>query len=174
MTVDVEVWLPLLTLVLGYVGSLITESQRDKRTRQREQQAREESSRIEAEQQQRAFQRQTLMELQEALQGVARGAGKRHHLDTLALRATGTWRGGRLRDNETAAEFADGTRVLLLKSRVDDDETRWLVTEFTRMTSEHAIRPYTSEAEADSKLLEAVEVLGRIHERIGHLIRTVY
>jgi hypothetical protein len=55
---DSDIWLPLATLVLGWVGAQVTDVLRDRRTITRDRLAR-----------QAELQRTTLLELQEALGG---------------------------------------------------------------------------------------------------------
>src|SRR5688500_1707718 len=61
-----EVWLPLLTLVLGYVGSIVTEDRRDRRAAERERSARSAERDTNRADREADFQRETLLDLQDA------------------------------------------------------------------------------------------------------------
>src|SRR4029453_8406420 len=105
---DSDIWLPLATLVLGWAGAQVTEVLQDRRTTTRDRLARRAE-----------LQRTTLLELQEALEGVWRGF-LASHLDEedragLLAEAYRDW-------------AATSARVRLLASRIEDERVRELAT----------------------------------------------
>jgi hypothetical protein len=111
---DSDIWLPLATLVLGWAGAQVTEMRRDRRTTTRERLARRAE-----------LQRTTLLELQDALLDLMRGAaGTEYSMLT------------DLEDEEQRKQIVQANlqvavargRVELLISRVDDERVRELAT----------------------------------------------
>lgn len=93
-----QIWLPIVTLALGYVFSLVTEAFRDRRQSRRERDARaaeREDARASLEQERadrrNQFQRETLLELQEVLHDLGRAFGREYHQDAMTAKAAGKW-----------------------------------------------------------------------------------
>jgi hypothetical protein len=115
-----ETWLPVITLALGWVGGLATEALRDRRARKQEREA------LRAE-----HQRATLMDLQVALEelekrtsALIRARMRERSAPKIAMRE--------LQEQEWEARShrtESRAKVSLLKSRVDDEQVRDLVSE---------------------------------------------
>jgi hypothetical protein len=146
---DSEIWLPLATLVLGWAGAQVTEVLRDRRTTTRDRLARRAE-----------LQRTTLLELQEALEGVWRGF-LASHLDEkdragLLAEAYQDW-------------AATSARARLLASRIEDERVRELATALAKTDRLVREEPGTVQAyrEIQAGYSEAVA-------RIGELLRERY
>jgi len=133
--VSSEVWLPILTLLLGYAFSLITEAVRDRRQSERERQAREaereaikDAQTEEADRRRKEFQRETLLELQEVLHDLGRTYGHQHYADVRNARRTGFWKQGPSISEETTKMSEEANRRSnILLARIDDERLRELV-----------------------------------------------
>lgn len=167
-----EIWIPIATLILGYVGSLVTESFRDKRLATRERLA-SEAEREEFRTRRRDdFQRETLIELQDALLEVARQAGDLYHWDLKQHRETGQWgRNPSPSDMDEIARRAHA-KASALRVRVLDDELRKLVDEMTRTAVMIALAK--SPIDAGGLLHEMSDKLVEVNERLGALLRNLY
>jgi hypothetical protein len=162
-----EIWLPILTLAIGWAGAQATEMLRDRRTSEREREA----SKREREARQAELQRGTLLELQDALLKVSNSAGDAHAASfvTTAVNDRGEPSKQIAEDREREARDRlsranDGAR--LLASRVQDDQARQAVKTFLTVASMAAqFNPET--AEADMKRLhgsyrKAIDLLGEL------------
>jgi hypothetical protein len=167
-----EVWVPIATLLLGYVGSLITEAFRDRRQRDREEAARREERRRVRDEGAAEFQRETLLRLQEALHDVGRAVSRSVHEDKMTYRKTGKW-GRVLPSEETGQAGMEAYRLThILRVRVFDDELRDLVSEYTE-TSTRAELAH-SEQEADLNWDASFQAFQKANDRIGVLLRDLY
>ena len=179
LAISQNVWLPLATLVGGYLFSLLTEAFRDKRQRDREERQREDEREVreaerrqEAEDRRREFQRNTLLELQEVLHDLGRVQGHENYLDVMNFRKTGSWKPRPLLGeemNNKALEAARRSNILL--ARVDDDTLRDLVRAMKDAGSK--ITFAESEEESNSAIRRSMEEFQKANERIGELLRLI-
>ncbi|HSW94972.1 MAG TPA: hypothetical protein VLI88_02310 [Patescibacteria group bacterium] len=168
-----EVWLPLLTLILGYVGSLLTESRRDARLAQREEKARTDARALASADRRDEFQRKTLLELQEALMVVARITAEMHSEDRRGFKATGQWTGGLHSEGlDQRGQAANGV-LSTIAVRVLDDRLRATVDEFHKAATHAAVIARTRE-EAVEAMSVMTNSMVRANERIGELLRSLY
>ena len=173
-------WFPVLTAFLGFVASSTSEWFRDRRasereraaaeaTSARERGAREAARRAQLLERRASFQRETLLNLQDAVVKLSRAAGRMHHLDVIENRKTGEW--GRHLLPEDLNDDAHDANVMLmvLTARVRDDRIRETVETFRT----HAGRVGISRTEqaAREALDRMAEVLEPLHERIGEVLR---
>jgi uncharacterized coiled-coil protein SlyX len=123
-------WFPAFTALLGFVTSSILEWLRDRRASEREREAREAARRVQQFERRANFQRETLINLQDAVVKLSRTAGRMHHLATMEQRKTGKW-GGHLfsEDLDDDAHHANVT-IMVLTSRVRDDRIREMAETF--------------------------------------------
>jgi hypothetical protein len=84
-------WSALAIFLLGYGLKWLEGWFTHARTREREREARDDARRAQRREARIAFQRQTLLDLQEAMQQLARSAGAAHHHDLMAHRAGAPW-----------------------------------------------------------------------------------
>src|SRR5712692_6961303 len=114
------VWFPIVTLLLGYILSSISESVRHRRAVEREREAREAERRDKAFERRVTFQRATLLELQDAIMGLMRTSGAMHHKDIMALNQTGQWQKELFGDELSEANRLAMARTTVLTVRVRD------------------------------------------------------
>src|SRR5260370_11596714 len=122
------VWFPIVTLLLGYILSSISESVRHRRALEREREAREAESRDKAFERRVTFQRATLLELQDAIMGLMRTSGAMHHKDIMALKRTGEWQKQMYGEELSEASGLAMAQTTVLAGRVRDAKVRGLVT----------------------------------------------
>jgi hypothetical protein len=166
-----SVWLPIATLIFGYgVKSFEDwiqhrrEMAKDRETRRATRHDQRVASRI-------TFQRETLLQLQDAVQKLARATGRTNHLDEMAYRQTNQWRREQLPEDLNEGYFVASTQTALFSSRVRDDAVRQLVERF-RTVSTDAILAETP-ANARRQLQDLMGLSNELHSRIGKLIRTI-
>ena len=173
-------WFPLLTALIGFLAGAISEWFRDRRatkrdretanaTTVREREAREAVRRAQLFELRANFQRETLLELQDAVMKLSRAAGRMHHIDDMEHRKTGKW-GGHLfpEDLDDAAHQAN-VKTLVLMVRVRDRQIR----EMVNTLREHATRVglYRTENESRQALNGIVTIMDPLNERIGEVLR---
>ncbi len=161
---DANVILPLVTLVLGYAGRMLTEYLQDRRIASRDREARDgERARM-----RREFQRDTLLELQEVMFKFGRAVGAAHMEDVRAYRSTGVW--GRQPIGEWSEMLRETTvRILILGARLEDEELRRLV--FQVKDFGDRVSESKSEEEALSIMHESLKSFEPANARIGELLR---
>jgi len=118
-----------------------------------------------------AFQRDTLLQLQDAVQKLARATGQMHHLDEMAFRKTNVWRKEQLPDELDQGYFVAQTQTSMLSSRVRDDRVRQLVSQLKTASTDVVLAP--NETAASHGLRSLMTVNEELHSRIGELIRTI-
>jgi len=162
-------WFPVFTALLGYIASLLTESLRDRRARDRERDARDSLRRAQLLERRANFQRETLIRLQDEVLKLARAAGRMNHLDEMEFRKTGKWGGNLFPDGLSDGAFQANVTIMVLTSRVRDDRIREIAAAFR----DHANSVGTSPTrEADRKALEKMgELVEPLHARIGEVLR---
>lgn len=124
------------------------------------------------EDQKRAFQRETLLELQDAVSNALRFVARAHLEDRKAYRTGTAW--GR---NMLDEEIADGMRVSfrqvsLLTARVVDDQLRYDVKQAMAIAS--AVTDADDEDSAINGFSKAVDTGNHLMERIGECLRKQY
>jgi hypothetical protein len=169
---DTNVWLPIVTLVLGYAGSLATEAVRDKRQESREERAHT-RSRLEVQVDRRAdFQRDTLLRLQDALARLARAGGAIHSHDVIASREAGRWKATLLPDDLSHDVFRATVDTNLMVVRVEDSVLRDLVLQTRNPAT--LISLATSEEESVARMDAMAAAFEKANERLGLLLRELY
>jgi hypothetical protein len=154
-----EIWLPLVTLALGWAGGIGTEAFRDRRASERERQAR-----------QAELQRSTLLELQDALletANLAREANAASYVATLDDLAEGAKRLAEERAREARSQLEKAqSKAGLLASRIQDDQARQAVTTLIAVASMVALfNPKTDEADLKrlrESFRKAIDLLGKL------------
>ena len=173
-------WFPVLTFLLGFATKFVSDWVQHRWQLERDRETRKETRRDQLSEQRWSFQRQTLLELQEAIQDLARATGAAHHQDEMAFRETGRWQRQVLVDDLSERGSLTSRRVLMLAVRVRDESLRDAVQRFRRLTSQTETslgRGSTPDAElrnaSNAALLDAMPLLEQIHERIGEILRTL-
>lgn len=120
----------------------------------------------------RAFQRENLLSVQDALQTLGRACGQAQYLDVLAHRQGAEWGRGPLGDDINDALGLAHRHLSALVERVADDalradlkETHWL---FTLQTMA------ASEVEAESRMRAATEAYEHVMSNLGAVLRSNY
>lgn len=167
--------LPVLTLVLGYVGTLVTEAAQGNRARRIAKEERDDALSVTHMAERRAFELQTLSDLKAALADLGRAAGKAHHFDFTRARETGsaTMPTTQLPEEINAELFEANRRVQSLVGLVMDRAARDKVGEFTSaiVCLGTMQRPV---AEAEHGLLAAVELVDEAQQLLAERIRAIY
>jgi hypothetical protein len=166
------------TLVLGFVGALATEDLRDRRQRSREAIAREEERRDRASERRVQFERESLAELQAALQRLGRTCARVHFEDEMHSRAASAagiqvpYGRQQLSADVNTGEHDALTDVIRLNSRVSDERTRKLVATFLEQV-EGVVAGASLEA-ARAAYLAALGTFKDAVEAIGETLRSDY
>jgi len=162
-------WFPVLTLALGFVTASIGEWIRDKRTAKREKLSREEKRRSDIYERKVNFQRETLLNLQEALLNLVRATGESYHQDSMIFKQTGVWQkqllGAELDERYRLAQ----ANISILTVRVKDEAVRTMVNQL-RSLSVSTVSSSSEEAAAQA-IKKGSEVMDTLNERIGVLLR---
>jgi hypothetical protein len=151
----------LLSGSLGLAGGIVIEHLRTRR---------DQAARREARQDQRDdFQRQTLLEVQEAIAQFVEAVGRIHRSDGAAHTATGTWSRTRFTTDSNDEFLARLVRLQLANERVRDDELRRLVTGFQNRGV--IVTTAASQEEATQRMDDWIERLGEVQDRLGMVLR---
>lgn len=129
-------------------------------------------SREEQVEQARAFQRHTLLDLQEAVHDVLRLVSRAHHEDLLAHRAGTEWSKIMLSEEVNEGVRVALRRVFILIERVSDESLRASVKHLTGSASD--VLYAHSEQEARSRLYKTTNDAWPLFEEIGTVLRRYY
>ena len=172
------VWLPVATLFLGFVTSSFNELLRDKRTANREKQARHEKRGDDAFERHNSFQRSTLLELQEALFSLSRSTG------ALQFQYLMNHNNEKWHEQERATDLSENYRLAYIKAmmlwvRIDDEKIRELCTYMASHSA--AAIDFPSKADEASKMENVrkiatsvaamTQTLQQINHRAGEVLR---
>jgi hypothetical protein len=117
------------------------------------------------------FQRQTLLDLQEAILQLGRATARVNHLDNMAYRETGKWAKTFLPDDLDENYRAAHARTFMFAARVLDDSVRELVAKFKDHSTQVG---YAKSYDGAERGMRALEVLtDELNERIGDRLRTL-
>lgn len=165
-----EVWFPVVTLVAGAVLKAFFDSRSDKRRHAAEKAARDEARADALAIRSYEFQREALLELQDAAQVLIRGAGKSHYEDLRAAHAGKPW-GTNLLSREANDKSHDGhTRLTRFRVRVEDQQIRDVADELSAACARRSV--LRSEDEAEEVLQSATALFLKLNEMIGAALRT--
>jgi hypothetical protein len=162
-------WFPAFTLFVGLLTGWISEWFRDKRASKREREAREATRRAALFDRRANFQRETLLNLQDWVAKLARATGRMNFLDSMEYRKTGKWGGQRFPENLSDDAQQANVSVMLLTSRVRDDDIRELAETFRSEANQVALCR-TAEAAKDA-LDKMGAVLTSLYKRTGEVLR---
>lgn len=162
-------WFPVFTALGGFVTASITDWLRDQRAAVREREARAASRREQLLERRTIFQRQTLLDLQDAVMKLIRTTGQMNLQDKMAFRETGEWQkqlyGADLGDRAHAANV----HTLMLGVRVRDEAVRRLLDVVRRESISATL--CRSSADAERAMLTMGEASRKLNERIGEILR---
>lgn len=173
----INVWLPLVTLVGGYVGSLVTEALRERRIERRERIAREAEARVRRESREADFQRETLLRTQDALFRLNKATWDLLYEILAIAAARASERSDGLTIEGTARELNEEWRatqaeLTILQVRIADGRLR----EAVATLRSHCSRAVSTamRAEAFEELRHADEAFEAANDRLGLLLREFY
>lgn len=167
-----EVWFPVITLILGAILKGVSDLIFDERKTKREKEARLEQ-RLDAIQLRRVeFQRSTLLDLQTAMQKLARATGRASHEDLMAFRSTGKkWGTNKLSEEANMGALQAHANMLMLRVRVNDKGIRETADNFSSTCARHVF--CKSEAESVACMKEMSAYMTELNERIGDALRNL-
>ncbi|GAA3332173.1 hypothetical protein HP467_15855 [Curtobacterium albidum] len=147
--------------VLGYMLSGLNDARRDRRTTLRERAARHEERDAEDRRERHAFQRATLLELQDAVQLMARLTGRTMHFDHMQAREGKQTQLPSQYDDEM---HANGVDVIRLRNRLLDDDLRRSIAVFESQCDQVSKLPLRYQGhvgeEADGVAFELMRTFG--------------
>jgi len=162
-------FVPALSAFGGFLLAALAEYLRDRRTREREREARADARRLQLFQRRSEFQRETLLNLQDAVFALSRAGGRVHHLDEMEFRKTGVWGGNHLPEDLNEEARLAAVKVSAFMVRVRDENVR----ELTKTFRDHATRLGVCRSREEGR--QAAEAMGEtiplLHERIGLVLR---
>jgi hypothetical protein len=164
-------WFPVLTLIIGYGAKSFSEWIEHMRTTKREREARDESRRNQLFERRTSFQRQTLLDLQEACMQLARTTGAMHHLDSMAYRSSGKWHKQLFPSDLDEEHRLTQARTLMLAVRVRDDSVRELVDKLKSLCFETGVS--ATQEDSDHAITSATHAHKELNQRIGELLRAL-
>ena len=170
-TVDAAVWGFIGTVVGAIVGAAAsivatTTASRSAAHLQRQGDVLERAERA------RAFQRDNLLAVQEALQDLARLSGRTYHADIMACRAGAEWGSQLLPSDLDEALGLANRRLSALEERVADDALRLELKETHRKFTDLAFAHSSEDAEA--LMSNAGESLAQAMAHLGDVLRSLY
>jgi hypothetical protein len=170
--------LPLVGVLAGYFGSIVTESRREERKAAHERALRDHDNEIALRARRDEFQRTTLLRLQEILLSLARSSAevKRQRLrDFKVAERSGEpkeWKKvPRQGDSLKSAQDLQAESTMLC-SRVQDDALRELVVDFKENCAECASGDSEEEARIGEERM--LEMFIGMNDRIGELLRAIH
>jgi hypothetical protein len=164
-------WFPVMTLLIGYGTKSFSDWLQDKRNIAREREAREAARQDQRYERRTNFQRQTLLDLQEASMQLARATGAAHHQDEMAYRTTGKWQKQLLPSDLDEGYRLAQTLTSMLSVRVRDDSVRQLVKNLKTHSTEAMIS--ANQDDSGRAMTNMASVHEELHERIGELLREI-
>jgi hypothetical protein len=159
----------LISVSLGFASSQLAEWLKDRRAYEREQASRLSTRRDKQLERRNDFQRQTLLDLQEAVQKIIRNAAKMHHLDIMAQRGGQAWHTTRFPDGVNNGSRLDNVQATKLVVRVRDGNIRSLAERFK--TECTAVLFADSEQDGEAKLAKAAASFQLLNDLIGQTLR---
>jgi hypothetical protein len=163
------IWFPVLTLFIGFVTRPFSDWIQHRLTVGRDREAREATRRDERTERRNAFQRDTLLNLQEAVMQLSRSTATIHHKDKMSRHSTG--KPALLPDDLDEGHRLGHVRVSMFSARVRDQSVRDLV-EQLRQLSEGSVKS-TAQTECNQSLNAMFQVSDELNQRIGELLRTL-
>lgn len=163
--------LPVATLLIGLFFGLLADYFRHRFQWQREDAARREGQHNEQTQKHFAFQRETLLGLQEAVFDVTRFAARAYQEDCKHERETGDWKNSILSNSVDEGFRLSARQCALLSSRVANVQVRELEKELREKLALGLAAP--SREKADNLNKEVSERFIALNELIGAVLRLI-
>jgi len=161
-------WFPVFTLLLGYAVKAAADWLQHRRTSEREREARNAAREDHLFERRTAFQRQTLLDLQDAMMDLVRTTGEMHHHDVVSFRQTGKWQKQLFSEDLAEANRLANARTSMLAVRVRDETVRNLVTEVKNHSTKAAM---CASLEEGDRALGAMGIeFDSLNRRIGEVL----
>lgn len=157
------------TAGLGFLALRVLDARKDERTYRRKKAARREARRDKIIEKRNEFQRQTLLELQDAVQQSIRDTAELQLHDIRAAREGFEWR-----KNSFPHELSERTRLtnvqtMRLGVRVRDEQIRLLLSTFRKCCTN--VQFATNEQASERQMSESSDKFAELNDRIGQVIR---
>lgn len=169
--IEPKVWFPVVTLIVGAALKGAGDFVAHHRTTAREREARLAQRRDAAHIRRIDFQRDTLLELQDVCQTLARHTGRMNFEDEMVYRDSSEWGKSRVSEGTSEGFRVCQAAISKLRGRVRNDTIRQLVKGLSsECTSVACAR--TKDA-SDSAMSRMAPVLEELNEQIGIVLRTL-
>lgn len=169
--------LPVVTLVLGYLGTIVTENRQHARAVRLSNQERVDALSTTRNADRREFELETLHAVQEALANLGRALGRGHMFDLTAARDAGIdkYPSTQLPEDINDEQFQTLRRVNALVGLILDDDTRSAV-EAARTAAGQLAVPLRggTVADGEGRFAAAVSSIDGAQQAVAARIRTVY
>lgn len=165
-------WLAtFLSLLAGSVLAIGSGWVSDRRSAARDREKREAEYRERLIGRRDEFQRETLLQLQDAAMRLLRATGAALHADTMAFRSTGRWQRQKLGEDQSEGHRLAVQETLVLATRVRDEQVRELADALRIRCSDTLFSE--SELTGQQAMLAAAATHGELTQRIGELVRQI-
>jgi hypothetical protein len=169
--IPAEIWFPVLTLLLGFVAKAVSDAVAHRRTIGREREARQHERRHQVQERRTAFQRDTLLQLQDAVGELMRTTAIMQLADHDRYRETGQW-GKQLYDEQLSERNrVANAETSKLGARVHDDVIRDLLARVKAISAQIPLAP--SPDQAHRALTQSFAAAEALNERIGVVFRAL-
>ncbi len=163
--------LPVITLALGYVGTLITESKRDTRARDRAAAEAQQANSARRAERRDSYELWILDRADAQLADFARVCGRMHFVDSQEAKTSGRYMGTTLPEGLSDAFFVANQRIRRTISRVPDDDIRTATLAAVNSLSRPSQMVGGTVDQAEQAMQKALIDLQAAHEAIGARIR---
>ncbi|HEU0085030.1 MAG TPA: hypothetical protein VFQ87_19440 [Bradyrhizobium sp.] len=164
-------FLTVVSLVAGYGLKSITDLVQHKWNVEKEREARKAARQDQRFQRRSAFQRETLLALQDACMDLGRATAQANSLNLAEFRASKTWNRRRLPDDLDESHRLAQARTQLLLVRVRDASVRQLAANLRELSAETLLG--RSADDSEHALASMGLVFESLNNRIGELLREI-
>jgi len=164
-------WFPVLTLVLGFGFSQLSEFVKDRRTHEREKETRDLARRDVLLERRNSSQRETLLALQGAAMKVMQTTSSLHHFELMSYRKHGRRHAEPIPQEVNNANQQANAETAMLVVRVRDEAVRTLLQEFKQHLGVAFISHEIEERQHELNV--AGQVFVTLNNRIGKVIRVL-
>lgn len=158
-----------MSVIAGGVLTMVAAWLADRRMTERDRERRRDERQERLLTRRNDFQRETLLALQLASQGLVRTTGAALHQDIVAHRTGSEWQRQQLPDGLSDDHLRLTTETMLLASRVRDDEVRAMADRLRNQAT--TVAHSSNEGEAEARMMAAGETQDALIIRIGEIVR---
>jgi hypothetical protein len=120
----------------------------------------------------RSFQRETLIELQDALHDTLRMMGRAHLEETVSHKQSGRWGSSLLSEEVNEGMRLSNRKVAILIERIADNQLRTELKALMKISN--GVVGAGSQAEAETKFVHTIAAYNSVSERLGDILRSLY